>query len=140
MILTIFCFYFIQTPPFQQWKTLEKLTLKQGYDEFLGEAIEIPEFSEELLAFDSSEVTIEGYVIPLEASGKQDYFVLSRFPYNNCFFCGNAGAETVIEVYADESFEVRDSKVKVSGTLKLNSEDPMHLYFIISEAEVQLVE
>ncbi|MFY0608094.1 MAG: hypothetical protein JXR10_15350 [Cyclobacteriaceae bacterium] len=126
--------------PFNGWQTLQLLTLTSGYDEFLGESVELPLFSEELKQFDGQEVTIEGYVIPLKASGEQDYFVLSRFPFNNCFFCGNAGPETVIEVYTDQAIQVKDAKVEVTGVLELNDTDPLHLFFILSEAEVKFLQ
>lgn len=137
-VLIIFIGLFSQ--PFEGWETLEKLDLRAGYDEFLGEEIEVPVFSDELKAFAGKEVTVEGYVIPLQQSGSQDYFVLSRFPYNNCFFCGNAGPETVAEVYTQEKFSFRDTRVRVTGTLALNDEDPLHLFFILSDAEVQVLD
>ncbi|MEQ8474233.1 MAG: hypothetical protein RIC35_23760 [Marinoscillum sp.] len=135
LIILIWC----TIQPFQGWDTLQKLKLQQSYDEFLGEELELPVFSEELESFDGQQVTLEGYVIPLQQSAEQDYFVLSRFPYNNCFFCGNAGPETVAEVYTSEKVTYKDERVKVTGILKLNDSDPLHLFFIISDADVELV-
>lgn len=126
--------------PFQGWDTLQKLELQVGYDEFLGEETEVPVFSDELKSFDGKKVTVEGYVIPLQQSGAQDYFVLSRFPYNNCFFCGNAGPETVAEVYTQEEFAYQDTRVKVNGVLELNADNPLHLFFIIKDAEVEVLD
>lgn len=125
--------------PFDGWETLEKMHLTKVYDEFLGEETEMAVFSDELKAFYGKEVTIEGYVIPLQQTVGQDYFVLSRFPYNNCFFCGNAGPETVAEVYTTDKFELQDTKVRVTGTLELNADDPLHLFFILSDAEVEVL-
>ncbi len=126
--------------PFEGWQTLERLTLTTEYDQFLGEEVEVPLFSDELKQYDGQQVSVAGYIIPLETSGGQDYFVLSRFPYNNCFFCGNAGPETVIEVYAKKAFQTQDTKVEVTGTLKLNAYDPLHLFFILSDSEVKIIE
>lgn len=125
--------------PFNGWETLSKLEIVPSYDEFLGEDGEKPVFSDELLAFNGEVVELEGYVIPIEQSGASDYFVLSRYPYNACFFCGNAGPETVAEVYAEEKFNQVDEKIRVKGTLKLNSEDPFHLYFILENSEVTVL-
>lgn len=122
------------------WETFSKLKLDQRYDTSLGEMLEMPVFSDELRALDGEVVTLEGYVIPLQSSGAQDYFVLSRFPYSNCFFCGNAGPETVAEVYTNEPFPYRDAKVRVTGQLKLNADDPLHLFFIFTEAEVAVLD
>lgn len=125
---------------FDGWDTLQKLDLQSSYDEFLGEELELPVFSEELKTFDGKEVTITGYTIPLQQSTEQDYFVLSRFPFNNCFFCGNAGPETVAEVYTNEKITYRDARMEVTGILKLNDNDPLHLFFIISDAEVEFLD
>lgn len=139
MLKVIIVFTWWLSQPFLGWDTLQQLELKKTYDEFLGEEMELPVFSDELKAFDGSIVTVQGYVIPLEQTGAQDYFVLSRFPYNNCFFCGNAGPETVAEVYAEEEFTFVDTKVQVTGRLELNDDDPLHLFFILSEAEVKVL-
>lgn len=125
-----------QVSAFDGWNTLNKLEMRPAYDEFLGEEIELPTFSDELLAYDGQIISLEGYVIPLETSGSADYFVLSRFPFNSCFFCGNAGPETVAEVYTDELISLRDEKVNVTGRLELNSDDPLHLFFILNKATV----
>lgn len=135
----LFGFILPQRAPdaFDGWNTLAKLELVAGYDEFLGEPTELPVFSDELKAFDGEVITVEGYVIPLEQAVEQSYFVLSRFPFNNCFFCGNAGPETVAEVYTKEKFTVQDTRVRVTGKLELNANDPLHLFFIVSEAKVE---
>ena len=140
MLKVLIVFAWLIPDPFEGWETLQKLKLDVRYDEFLGEEAERPIFSDDLKAFDGQVVTIEGYVIPLQQSGSQDYFVLSRFPYNNCFFCGNAGPETVAEVYTTEKFEFRDAKVRVIGKLQLNADDPLHLFFIFSDARVKLLD
>lgn len=129
----------IATVDFNGWDTLSKLTITNQYDEMLGDNLEIPVFSVELKEFDNQIITIEGYVIPIQQTEKQDYFVLSRFPYNSCFFCGNAGPETVAEVYTLEKVPFKDERVTVTGTLKLNADDPLHLFYIIENAKVERV-
>jgi len=140
MSMVLIILTWLLTQPFQGWETLQKLELSTAYDEFLGEEMEVPVFSDELKGFDKKEVTLEGYVIPLEQATSQDYFVLSRFPFNNCFFCGNAGPETVAEIYTEEQFEFTDTKVRVTGTLELNADDPLHLFFIVNQAKVEVLD
>lgn len=136
MLKVLIAFLWLTADPFKGWDTLQMLTLKKSYDDLLGEETEVPVFSESLKAFEGKQVTIEGYVIPLQQSGAQDYFVLSRFPYNNCFFCGNAGPETVAEIYTLEKISYRDARVRVKGILHLNADNPLHLFFIIRDSEV----
>lgn len=138
MILVLL--FLIISPDTEGWSLLEKVTVTQEYDEFMGEQFDVPVFSEDLKSKDGERIAVEGYVIPLQQSGNQDYFVLSRFPYNNCFFCGNAGPETVAEVYTKDPFPYKDAMVRVTGTLKLNSADPMHLFFILSDATVEVLD
>lgn len=136
--LIIFSWWIFGT--FNGWDTLQKLEVVPTYDDLLGETFDVPVFSDELKAFDQKQVTIEGYTIPLQQSVEQDYFVLSRFPYNNCFFCGNAGPETVAEVYTSEPIATQDARVRVTGILQLNDQDPLHLFFIIKDATVEVLD
>jgi hypothetical protein len=119
------------------WDLLATTRIKKGYDAFLDEEIDKPDFPESLRKMNGQKITLEGYIIPLQQAGSQDYFVLSRFPYQSCFFCGAAGPETVVEVYALRSFKFTDERVRVTGTLELNADDPLHLFFLLRDCTVQ---
>ena len=123
------------------WELLSTVTLTRVYDEMMGQEVDQPAFNQEILAREGTEMTLTGYVIPLEAGTEQSYFVLSRFPYQSCFFCGAAGPETVAEIYPAElqSKLNPDQRIEVTGTLKLNQSDPLHLYFILKEATIKLL-
>jgi len=84
------------------WKTLAKITYKKQMDEIMGFNVDVPVFSDDIKALDGKEITIKGYIIPVEGYKSHKEFVFSAFPYNMCFFCGGAGPETVMEVYASE--------------------------------------
>jgi hypothetical protein len=118
------------------WDILATTTIKEGYDSFLDEAIDLPVFSDQLKKLDGKEVVLEGYIIPLQQSGSQGYFVLSRFPYQSCFFCGAAGPETVVEVYSSREVRFTDERVRVKGVLELNENDPLHLFFLLRNCTV----
>ena len=49
-------------------------------------------------ALENKVITIKGFLIPLQEQKKHSYFLLSAFPFDQCFYCGKAGPETVIEV------------------------------------------
>lgn len=119
------------------WELLSSVDIVKGYDDFMGTEVEKPEFSDELLDARGSQITLEGFIIPLEQDQSQDYFVLSRFPYASCFFCGAAGPETVVEVYADQKIKYTDEQVIVTGTLFLNDDNPFQLFYILKDAEVK---
>lgn len=124
-------------PQLTGWELLSSVEIVMGYDDFMGAEVEQPKFSEALLAGEGKQLMLEGFIIPLEQESDQDYFILSRFPYQSCFFCGAAGPETVVEVYSDRNFRFTDERVRVTGTLRLNRDNPMQLFYILENCEVE---
>lgn len=122
------------------WNLLSSVEIVSGYDEFMGGEIDKPIFSYELLAREGKEMSLEGFIIPIEQGSEQDYFVLSRYPYQSCFFCGAAGPETVVEVYAKGEFRFTDDRVRVTGMMRLNKDNPLHLFYILENCKVQKLE
>jgi len=82
----------------KMWQTLSRITFKKQYDEMMGFKVDVPVFSPTIQELDGKEITIKGYIIPVEGYKSHTEFVFSAFPYNMCFFCGGAGPETVMEV------------------------------------------
>lgn len=120
------------------WKTLAKITFKKEYDELMGFKIDVPVFSKEIQALEGKEVTIKGYIIPVEGYKSHKEFIFSAFPYNMCFFCGGAGPETVMEVFASEEIEYSAEAVTIKGKLELNADDINRLMYGLTD--VTLVE
>lgn len=116
------------------WKTLSKITFKKQYDEFLGFKVDVPVFSNEVQDLDGKEIKIKGYIIPVEGYKSHKEFVFSAFPYNMCFFCGGAGPETVMEVYAKEPVEYTADPIFLKGKLQLNSGDINKLIYSLNDA------
>ncbi|MEO9483433.1 MAG: hypothetical protein ABJG47_08315 [Ekhidna sp.] len=135
-MMTIFLAFLFQ-PQLSGWELLSSVEIVMGYDDFMGAEVEQPKFSKQLKLREGKELTLEGFIIPLQQESDQDYFVLSRFPYQSCFFCGAAGPETVVEVYSDAEFRFTDERVRVTGTLKLNDDNPLHLFYILENCEVK---
>ncbi len=135
-MMTIFLAFLFQ-PQFSGWDLLSSVEIVMGYDDFMGAEVEQPKFSEQLKLREGKELTLEGFIIPLQQNSSQDYFILSRFPYQNCFFCGGAGPETVVEVYSDRKFSYTDERVRVTGTLRLNDNNPLNLFYILEDCEVE---
>ena len=116
------------------WKTLSKITYKKQYDELMGFKIDIPVFSDQVKALSDKEITVKGYIIPVEGYKSHKEFIFSAFPYNMCFFCGGAGPETVMEVEAAEPVEYTAEQVILKGTLVLNDSDINRLMYLIKDA------
>ena len=70
---------------------------------------------------------------------EEDLVVLSKYPNANCFFCGGAGLESIMEVRLKEKPEQRfemDEKLTFRGKLVVNSTDYNILSFILEDAEL----
>ena len=116
------------------WSTLAKITYKMQMDEIMGFNVDIPVFSDEVKALEGTEITIKGYIIPVEGYKSHREFVFSAFPYNMCFFCGGAGPETVMEVFATDPVKYSAKQVVLKGTLELNDTDINRLIYAITDA------
>lgn len=116
------------------WNTLSKITFKKEYDELLGFKVDVPVFSDEVLSLKNQEVIIKGYIIPVEGYKSHKEFIFSAFPYNLCFFCGGAGPETVMEVFATESVKYTTDPIYLKGKLELNASDINRLMYALNNA------
>ncbi|WP_323755240.1 hypothetical protein [Roseivirga sp.] len=119
------------------WKTLSHVTVEKSFDEVLSIDIEHYDFASQVKALDGKKISLEGWMIPLDELRGENYFVLSSLPFANCFFCGGAGPETVAEVFSKKEVKYTEKKVKVTGVLTLNSDDPLRLMYILNDVEVQ---
>lgn len=118
------------------WQSLARITYTKQYDELLGFKVDVPVFSEEVKALEGKEVEIKGYVIPVEGYKSHTEFIFSAFPYNMCFFCGGAGPETVMEVYASEPIQYKTESIKIKGILELNDSDVNQLMYVLRNARL----
>lgn len=118
------------------WSTLARVTFTKEYDEMLGLKVDKPVFSKAVKELDGQTISLRGYVIPTEGYKSHKEFVFSAYPYSMCFFCGGAGPETVVEVYAKEPIEYSPDAIELVGTLKLNADDPNALMYTLDDARV----
>ena len=121
------------------WYTLSDVKWKMEYIKSMKNFYQMPRFGKNLLALDSTEVSVKGFYIPVKADGSLS--VVSAKPSSACFFCGTGGIESVIEIVAAaNTLRFRhlktDKYIKVSGTLKLNKTDPEHLMYILENAKL----
>ena len=117
-------------------KTLGKITFKKVYDELMGFKVDMPVFSDQIVALEGKEITVKGYIVPTEGYKSHKEFILSAFPYNMCFFCGGAGPETVMEVVSLEGVEFSADPIVLKGILRLNDNDINHLMYKVEEAVI----
>jgi len=118
------------------WETLKDVKFTDKWSEEFQAYYQVPKFGAALKALDGKEVIIKGYIIPIDVI--EDYYVLSANPYSSCFFCGQAGPESVMEVQLKKKTrELKmDQVLTFKGKLKLNAEDIYQLNYILENAEV----
>lgn len=118
------------------WQMFSGISLERKYIEEAGAYYRIPVFSPDLLTHSGKEITLEGYYLPF--SPVDSVIILSRYPNASCFFCGQAGIESVAMVeMADVETYKTDQRLSVKGKLKLNATDVKRLAFIIVDASVE---
>jgi hypothetical protein len=111
------------------WVTLFKVKYENWQTNFE------PRYTTEIKALDGKKITIKGFLIPLQEQKKHSYFLLSAFPFDQCFYCGKAGPETVIEITVKKPIKTTDKIIIIRGTLQINYQDPSHLFYIIDDGE-----
>ncbi len=118
------------------WEMLGMIQFKEEYDENSGTFYDKPVFSPMLKNLEDQEIKITGYVIPMDV--ELNYYVVSKYPFSSCFFCGGAGPETVIDLQlVDKSLKFEnDERVTFCGKLRLNKGTFFELPYILNEAQV----
>jgi hypothetical protein len=135
---TIFLFFIgnIFSQNIITWELLKNVEFDEIWSEEFQAYYMVPKFSESVKEMDGKEVQIRGFIIPVDIV--QDYYVLSANPYSSCFFCGQAGPESVMEIQMIKKYEGlrMDQVITFKGTLKLNVDDIYQLNYILEDAEI----
>lgn len=118
------------------WNQLSDITYKKEYDELMGFKVDKPIFGKSVRALENKEITIKGYIIPVDGYKSHKEFVFSAYPFSMCFFCGGAGPETVMEVEAIEGVKYTVEPIILKGILKLNEKDINRLMFKLVKAQI----
>ena len=135
---------YINMEPEGHWETLLSLKFTIKFDEELDDVIFKPKFTKEIKKLEQEIIEIEGFIIPHDiASASMDdlednssKFMFSAFPIASCFFCGAAGAESVIEVSPAKPINFDKNSIKIKGRLKLNENDYLKLPYQLENAEL----
>lgn len=118
------------------WEVLKDVEFVEVWSEEFQAVYMVPKFGGKVKSLDGKKVQIRGYVIPVDVLA--DYYVLSANPYSSCFFCGQAGPESVMEIQLAKQYDGlrMDKIITVQGKLRLNADDILQLNYILEDAEV----
>ncbi len=118
------------------WETLRDVQFTDKYSQDLDAYYYYPHFGVSVKALEGKELIIDGFMLVI--SRKNEAFVLSKNPYAQCFFCGNGGPESIIELDMKPGYPYfkMDQRVTIKGRLKLNQDNFYRCNYILEEAEV----
>ena len=138
LVLCLFAAYQVDAQPRNEWRLFADLQFDEFFNEDIGTYDLKPIMTDSISVLEGREVVLLGYII---SSSKTDGFenvILSKFPFTSCYFCGNAGMETVAEIEYDakkSNFRM-DSAYGFKGKLSFNTDNPERLVVILKDAEV----
>jgi hypothetical protein len=116
-----------ELPGVISWQTLVKVTLINN----------IPHFDQVIEALNGQQVKVQGFIVPLEQTEKQEHFLLSINP-PTCFFCLPAGPEGLVEVFTKPGIEFSYEPVVMAGTFKVLKQDEMGIYYRMLNAQLMV--
>lgn len=127
----------VSTPPAPTeltWKALTDVQFKEVYIPELDAYYWKPAFGASVKAIEGKEVFITGYVIPVDVD--DNFYVVSRYPYANCFFCGGGGPVILVDIqFAGKNRQYKtDERLTFKGKFKLNADDIYQMNYILTGA------
>ena len=116
------------------WDDLADVQYDRKWSDDVDSYFWFPEFDEKIRAMEGKEVKITGYLIPFDETNGS--YVLSANPFAACFFCGNAGPESVmgLELRKEGAKFDTDEFLTFKGKLRLNAENIYEMNYILEEA------
>lgn len=113
------------------WERLAQVKLVKEAGKF------VPQFQEPVQQLSGEEIQLRGFMLPLDQAPRQAHFILSANPVADCFFCMPGGPETLVEVKLGTGVEFSYDPIVISGRLELLTDDPMGMYYRLTEARLQ---
>jgi hypothetical protein len=102
----------------------------EGYDDCIIK----PDYSDAIKALDGKEVTLMGFMFPLEPSETQKVFLIGPYPLS-CPFHYHIGPSQVVEVLAEEGFTFSYDPITVKGILKLRFNEETGVFYYLENAK-----
>ena len=136
--LIIIGLLFLATPCFSQkeitWETLTDVRFIDKYSEEVHAYYYYPLFGPSVKALEGKEVYLQGFFLAVDPD--EGIYMLSRYPFSACFFCGKSGPESVVQLYLKNKPKFNmDEIVTLKGKFKLNQDDLYQCNYILDGAE-----
>lgn len=95
-----------------------------------------PEFTPAVLKLDKTQITMQGYMFPLEQGEAQSTFLFGPFPIS-CPYHYHVGPSMVIEVFAKSPVTFTYDPINLKGRMELvPRDDDFNVFYRLRDAEV----
>lgn len=118
---------------FDKTKENEICTIDQdGYDNCLIK----PEYTEDMKRLHNQDVTLMGYMFPLEQADKQSTFLFGPYPLN-CPFHYHVSFAQVVEVVAKDPIGFSYEPLTLKGKLSVSLNEDSGLFYVLQDAKLK---
>lgn len=109
-----------QSPAEVTWKLLGQIDFVKQKNPYYGEVM-YPMINSTLKALQGKKIKASGFIVPIDSKT----YALSKNVFAQCFFCGNAGPETIMGIQFKEGTPKlkTDTYVTIEGTFRYNADD-----------------
>ncbi|MBA5792662.1 hypothetical protein H1R17_01330 [Flavobacterium sp. xlx-214] len=109
-----------QNPTEVTWKLLGQIDFIKKKNPHYGEVM-YPMVNGTLKALQGKKIKASGFIVPIDSKS----YALSKNVFAQCFFCGNAGPETIMGIKFKGSTPrlKTDTYVTMEGTFRYNADD-----------------
>lgn len=116
------------------WSLLGRIDYENRPHKDYPDGVMYPKVNTELKAKKSKKITISGFIIPID----NENYALSKNVFAQCFFCGQAGPETIMGIkFKDLKKRLKtDQYVTLEGTFRYNETDVEDWIYHIDNAVI----
>src|SRR5690554_4552941 len=124
-----------QVPTEVTWKLLGQIDFVKRKNPHYGEVM-YPMINSTLKALQGKTIKASGFIVPID----NKTYALSKNVFAQCFFCGNAGPETImgIKFKGDTPRLKTDTYVTIEGKFRYNDNDIDDWIYHIEDAVITL--
>ncbi len=90
-------------------------------------------YTPEVKAMDGKNVTINGFILPLESKNKFSHFLLSKNA-PTCAYCPPGKPNEIVEVFSSKPMSWKEELITITGTLILTANSTKGAFFQIKDA------
>jgi hypothetical protein len=110
------------------WTTLRKTRI--GEDARRG--IYTASFPPEVKALDGTQVTLSGFMLPMDTAQRSKHFLFARYT-PVCFFCPPGEPNEVVEVISGPGVKLTGGMITLSGRMTLTNNGEKGLFFRLDQ-------